>query len=205
MKTFFYLLFAVLPFQKNTALNIAQVRVSNYSEKEINICLTTEAVELYYFQSWHYSISENIITIEACFIPGFGSTIAYLNNDFHIPINATAPQDYRLIVNAYYNFYTLENLQDSEEGFFGIPITESILLPNYSFSKEVFFPNPTTGKLFFDRQIKSILVYDVSGKNTQRIPVENGVVDLSNNSTGVYIIRYFRNSRLKTIRIILLK
>jgi len=97
---------------------IAQVSVSIVSEKELKISLTTEAVELYYFDSWQYSIVENTITVDALFIPGFGSTIAYLNNNFRIPMSTSQTEIYHLVVNVYYTFYKAENLQDSVEGAF---------------------------------------------------------------------------------------
>ena len=82
MKILIFLLFIVLPIQKATALNIVNVSISNVPENMLQVSINTEAVELYYFDSWQYSISDNTIIIEALFIPGFGSTMAYLNNNF---------------------------------------------------------------------------------------------------------------------------
>ena len=205
MKTIVLSILFLLSLQRAAALNITQVTISSQVEKTINIRLTTEAVELYYFQSWQYFISDTTITIEACFIPGFGSTIAYLHNDFQIPIDTIKHQNYHLIVNAYYNSDTPENLQDSEEGIFSTPVTNVVLLTDGTLSNEVFFPNPTTGKLFFGERITILWIFDVNGKKTEHLAVENNIIDLSNKSEGLYIIGFIRKNKFKTFRVLLRK
>jgi hypothetical protein len=195
----------MLPFQRIFSFTIVAVSVSNYSDDTINISLTTEAVELYYFQSWQYTVSETTITIEACFVPGFGSTIAYLNTNFQLPTDSLEHRDYHLIVKAYYEFYTPENLQDSEEGMFAIPLMNTVVLTNSTFSDDAFFPNPTSGKLFFDNKITSISIYDVTGKKVAYFSTADKEIDISNKPESLYFIEYFRKSHYKVIRIILRK
>ena len=82
MKRTVYIALFILISSQSFALNIRQIVVSRISDSAINISLDTEAKELYYFSSWDYEISENTIVIEARFVEGFGSTIAFLNNNF---------------------------------------------------------------------------------------------------------------------------
>lgn len=96
-----------------SAINIHNVQITQINAHTINVSLTTEAVELYYFESWNYSIVGNVISIYAYFIEGFGSTIAYLNNNFPIPL--LVPQDYLIVVRIFYTdtghtFRTLKDL-----------------------------------------------------------------------------------------------
>lgn len=206
MKPFFYLLFALLPLQKIAALTITEVSVSNSFENEINISLTTEAVELYYFQSWQYSISETTITLEVLFIPGFGSKIAYLNNNFQIPLSITELHTYHLIVKVYYTFYKPENLQDTEEGWFETPLSSAIVLNNSDLvNKVVFFPNPTGGKVFINSSIKTIWIFDNTGKTIECLNDNHNIIDLSNRAEGLYIVTYFNQFKYKTVRIIVKK
>ncbi len=94
------------------AINIHDVQVTQ-TASGINVSLTTEAQELYYFDSWNYSLSANVITVNAFFIEGFGSTIAYLNNNFAIPL--TVFQPYTIVVrifytNAHHGFKALKDM-----------------------------------------------------------------------------------------------
>ena len=82
MKRTVHIALFILISAQSFALNIRQIVVSRISDSAINISLDTEAKELYYFSSWDYEISKNTIVIEARFIEGFGSTIAFLNNNF---------------------------------------------------------------------------------------------------------------------------
>ena len=205
MKASIFLLFLIAS-SRIYALNIAQIGISAVSGNAINISLNTEADELYYFQSWQYAVSGNIITVEACFIPGFGSTIDYLNNNFEIPIDVTQPQTYRLIVKAYYTFYDSQNLEDMIEATFQTPISTDMVLFNNTFRpnvKELFFTNPSNGKILVNNIIKTVWVFDVTGRLIAEYHNKDEMIDLSNIENGLYILAYFKRSQYKTTRIIL--
>lgn len=108
------------------AINIHNIQVTQPTAQSINVSLTTEAVELYYFDSWNYSIQSNTITVNAYFIEGFGSTIAYLNNNFLIPLSV--PQTYVLVLRVFYtnNLHTFKTLEDSERLTFRYPMRMSL-------------------------------------------------------------------------------
>jgi len=199
----------LLSIHKISALSIAQIRLSNHFESAINISLDTEAIELYYFQSWQYTISGKIIVVEACFVPGFGSTIALLNNNFQIPIPIYKPQEYQLIVKVYYDTFDFENLQDSQSGFFSTPVSNEIVLNNNSLfsinQHEVFYPNPTNGKLFFSLTVSEVQIFDKTARLLAVFKANTNVIDMSNLSNGVYFITYRNESTYKTIRILLKK
>lgn len=102
----------VLASQTLLAISIHNIEITPLSGNTINVSLTTEAAELYYFHSWNYSVNANVITVNAFFIEGFGSTIAYLNNNFAVPL--TIPQQYTLILRIFYTdtSHTFKTLKD---------------------------------------------------------------------------------------------
>ncbi|WP_298221515.1 hypothetical protein [Flavobacterium sp.] len=202
--TIFFMLFFLVSLQGN-ALHIAQVGVSIVSEKELKISLTTEAVELYYFDSWQYSIVGNTITVDALFIPGFGSTIAYLNNNFQIPLNAYQTEIYHLVVNAYYTFYKPEQLQDSIDGAFSTPFSETFVLSDSTLNVSDGFVNPIHGELSMNPAIRNVWIFDSNGKFLGNFKNRNGKISLQNYADGIYLVGYFERYQYKTMRIILKK
>jgi hypothetical protein len=195
----------LLFFQKANALNIAQVSISNVSEKMLNISLNTEAVELYYFDSWQYSISESTITVEALFIPGFGSKIAVLNNNFEIPMNTVQTEIYHLVVKVYYTFYKPENLQDMRESAFSMPFSGTVVLSEATLHNSSGFVNPVYDELLFEPKIQSVWVFDINGKFLGNFKNRNGKINLQAYTDGIYLISYFERQHYKTIKIILKK
>lgn len=114
-------IFALLFSHSVFALNLHSVSVTPLSAQSINVALNTEATELYYFDTWNYSISGNIITLNVFFIEGFGSTIAYLNNNFQLSV---APgQSYTLYVRIFYTDvdHTFKTLKDQTRLTFRMP------------------------------------------------------------------------------------
>lgn len=104
-----------------SAINIHNVQITPLAAQIINISLTTEATELYYFDSWHYSITGNVLTVNAYFIEGFGSTIAYLNNNFQVLLPSA--KSYMVVVRIFYTdtTYTFATLQDIKRLAFRYP------------------------------------------------------------------------------------
>ena len=209
MKKSLYIAIVFFFYQHVFALNIQQITVSSISDEAINVSLNTEAVELYYFQSWHYEISGTTITVEACFIPGFGSTIAFLNNNFEIPLNTIQSGLFHLNVKVYYTFYELENLQDSCEGIFSIPISNLVVLPinitNEANEKDLLFANPSNGKIQLSNKIDAIWVIDLTGKIVANFENKRGEINITNSSDGIYTIVYRVKQRYKTFKVILKK
>ena len=205
MKTLIFLLLMFLPLQRIAALNIVNVSISNVSEMMLNVNINTEAVELYYFDSWQYSISDNTITIEALFIPGFGSTIAYLNNNFQIPLNTSETEIYRLVVKVYYTFYMMENLQDMMEGAFSTPFTDTVVWTETTLNSPNSFINPSDGELLMDAQIRNVWIFDIHGKYIGNFKNRNGKISLQHYADGIYVVGYFKQQKYTTMKIILKK
>jgi hypothetical protein len=205
MKALILFLLIVLPIQKASALNIANVSISNVAKKALQVSINTEAVELYYFDSWQYSISENTITIEALFIPGFGSTIAYLNNNFQIPLNTSETEIYRLVVKAYYTFYKTENLQDIMEGAFSTPFSDTVIWTETALNTSNNFVNPSDGELLMDANIRNVWIFDINGKYIGSFKNRNGKISLQNYADGIYLVGYFIQQKYITMKIILKK
>jgi hypothetical protein len=205
MKTLIFLLLMLLPLQRIAALNIVNVSISNVSENMLHVSINTEAVELYYFDSWQYSISDNTITIEALFIPGFGSTIAYLNNNFQIPLNTSETEIYRLVVKVYYTFYMMENLQDMMEGAFSTPFTDTVVWTETTLNSPNSFINPSDGELLMDAQIRNVWIFDIHGKYIGNFKNRYGKISLQHYADGIYFVGYFKQQKYTTMKIILKK
>ncbi len=191
------------------ALSIHQIAISRISDQAINISLDTEGEELYYFSSWQYNIFENMIVVEACFIPGFGSTIVYLNNNFEIPINTFDAQVFHLKVRVFYDSFQEENLQDFRDGIFTTPIQNDVVLSSKSANIvdeiDIKFTNPSDGKLFLNHEVNSGRIFDETGRFVDFIREKEKVIDMSNLSNGSYFIFFLGNDGHKTVRIILRK
>lgn len=205
MKALILFLLIFLPIQKVASLNIAKVSISNQFENILHVSINTEAVELYYFDSWQYSISENTITIEALFIPGFGSTIAYLNNNFQIPLNTSETEIYRLVVKVYYTFYKTEDLQDMMEGAFSTPFSDTVVWTQITLSSSNSFINPSDGELLMDVNISNVWIFDIHGKYIGNFKNRNGKISLRNYADGIYLVGYFKQQKYITMKIILKK
>ena len=209
MKRIVHIALFILISSQSFALNIRQIVVSRISDSAINISVDTEAEELYYFSSWDYEISENTIVIEARFIEGFGSTIAFLNNNFEIPLDTLVTQTFYLIVNVYYVFSQEDDLADSQSVFFTTPLENSLFLPENLIEEanlnELKFVNPSSGKLFSNVAIKDFIIVDEASKIMAYKSLGKNIIDISNLSDGLYFLIYFVNGTYKTTRIILRK
>lgn len=208
MKTIIFVL-SLFSIQKAAALTITSIALSAVADDTIRISINTEAVELYYFESWQYSVTGNAIVVEACFVPGFGSTIAYLNNNFEIPLDMMQSQTYQLTVKAYYNFYDDDCLQDTCQGVFSTPLSSSVLadytIDDISSTCDIQFTNPSDGKLLVNRKILEVYIFDTTGRIMGSIKNYSGVISLQYLADGFYFIGYFKHGRHKTIRMVLKK
>lgn len=204
---FFLLLQMVL--QELHALEIHQIRLSEISPTSINVSLDTEARELYYFQSWRSQISGNKITIDVFFIEGFGSTIAYLNNNFKISI-APGRMVYKLNVRIYYSnstiFQNSGRLQDEWSGLFSTPLSAPIFLTNPIESNPLNFKfqNPNPGLINIGSQRMNVTICDDRGQFIEEKYIQESI-DFSHLPDGLYYFKLEYDNYIKTIPIILKK
>jgi hypothetical protein len=204
-----YLLLLILLSGKIFALNIHQVTVSPISNDAINISLTTEAAELYYFYSAQHTISGNTIEVDFYFVYGFGSTISYLNNNFEIPFDNGMIGNYVLTVKAYYIDLPSEHakLQDEVTANFSMPLSGTIVLETAPFEITPdwkVFPNPTIGKVYFPEKFNMISVYDSLGTMVGTFTNSN-TIDLGNFADGLYFFVIERQKKHKAIKVLLKK
>ncbi|NHM06071.1 T9SS type A sorting domain-containing protein [Flavobacterium sp. CYK-4] len=204
MKTKISCFLCLLFFFNASALHIARVNISQL-EKNLKVRIDTQAAELYYFQTWQYSVEQNTITIEALFISGFGSAIDYLHNEFELPLILNQPDFYRLIVKAFYGSYQPEQLQDKVESAFSVPFSSPLFLFDQTLNTTENIINPSSGELLIDAKISHVFVFDISGKYVANLKNNQGKIPLDQLADGIYIVGYFREQRYKTIRVILKK
>jgi hypothetical protein len=183
MKTTISLFLCLLVFCNASALQIARVS----------------------FNTWQYSVDDNMITVEGLFIPGFGSNIAYLHNEFELPLILNQPDFYSLIIKAYYFSYQPDHLQDKVESAFSVPFSSPLLLFDDTLNSAENIINPTSGDLLLDAKISNVWIFDSSGKYIASLKNNQGKISLHQLADGIYILGYIRQQRYKTTRIILKK
>ena len=211
MKKILLLFIFFLPLQEVFALHIREVSLSNVSGNAVNISIYTEAVELYYFHSWQYSVLDNTITIDAFYVSGFGSAIAYLNNNFEIPIDTSEAAQYRLIIKIYYINLSIDYadplLQDEFKAQFETPFNgiTPLSIEGFSKSEPFVYPNPTDGKLYVSGNSNAMAVFDKMGREIMATRNFSGIIDLSALEDGIYFIALFGQQKVFNKRVILKK
>lgn len=208
MKTFTCLIILLCVPAKAIALRIQQLALSPITTQSINISINTEAVELYYFQSWQYVVDDHTITIDAFYISGFGSTIEYLNNNFQLPIDADWPATYNLTVRIYYanqlNAYLQPEQQDEMQVSFQTPLQPITFLAQQELISKtavILYPNPTDGNLHIIGIIDSVEVFDSQGRQVMKQMYWYDYVDLSGLANGIYFVKIHQrqNSRIYSV------
>jgi hypothetical protein len=192
---------------KMFALEIHQVDLSAVSNQALNVSLTTQGEELYYFHSAQHTMLSNDIVLEVYFVEGFGSTMDYLNNNFTLPILTTTAATYTLIIKAYYIDPANGNLdlQDEMHGIFTAPLSGTVPLETKTAPLTfVFYPNPTDGDLYIPKNIESIALYDAIGRKLQTIYKPNGKASLQHLADGMYYL-IAQEKPTRVVKIILQK
>lgn len=191
------------------SLHIRQVMIAVVSSEAINISLDTEAEELFYFSSWSYDFSGTTVVLSANFIKGFGSTIAFLNNNFEIPLETEAEQSLQLRVNVYYLSSGNETLEDYCIGTFRTPMNQPTFLSidkaNARNQPVVFVSNPNHGILVLETLFDTVQIFDQAGKLIAYFHNPWPVIDLKNLPDSYYFIILVRERKKICIPIILRK
>ena len=83
------------------------------------------------------------------------------------------------------------NIPAGEFRIFGNAPSQSLSLNNYDFSRINMYPNPANDVISFNEDLKSIKIYDLSGKvifeNNQSY-YKGTLLNISNISNGIYIV-----------------
>lgn len=194
----FLIILLLFYFQSTSALNIHHVNISQTDDFTLQVNLFTEAEELYYFQTWQYAVSNSEIILQVLFVPGFGSKIALLNNQFELNFNQSLNDSSKFTVKVYYQVFDENQLQDSASSVLYFPLLSSITLNNSEFLPESFSLSDSIfskGKItIFDMSIK-IILSDLKA---------NGYNTLSNLPSGFYLI-LFENKKTTFVRKIIVK
>jgi hypothetical protein len=216
MKNFILLILFIGFNQTIKAIEIENIAVSAISNQEINIRVNTMDLYTYSYASYQYNIVGNTITLEICYNPGIGAAISYLENNIQIPINTTNVANYLLSVKVYY--INLQNfncdyqiLRDIKNLTFSTPLSGTVLLTIKDDTQNkitsILYPNPTTGILFRNKNMKidRIQVYDFKGLLIYEIENPENEFDLSNLQNGIYLVRIEKEKESYFEKIILKK
>jgi len=126
-------------------------------------------------------------------------------------INAPEEKSPDLIISDFTVPYENDTLNQDQ-----ITKNEEILTPDNSLVnagnlKEIsFYPNPTNGKITVNisGKIEALYLYDISGKLLAQYPInreKQRIIDLSNYSTGVYILKFFDNGKAYDAKVLLMR
>ena len=181
-----------------SALNIHEVNVTQMDNHRIQISLYTEAVELYYFQTWQYSIDQTEITLNVLFMSGFGSKMALLNNNFELYFNDDLMDSYKLTVKVYYDVFDENQLQDSVSGILSFPILNTVSLKNALFEVK------DCKCCFKEQNNVEISIFDISNKLIFSTKKVNFYEVLRGLSDGFYLM-VLQTENKRCIRKIILK
>ena len=209
MKTFTCLIILLCLPAKAIALRIQQLALSPIATQSINVSINTEAVELYYFQSWQYVVDDHTITIEAFYVSGFGSTIEYLNNNFQLPIDTDLAGAYNLTVKIYYanqlDAYLQPEQQDEMQVVFQTPLKPITFLAQEEMIPKgavILYPNPTDGNLLIIGSIDSLEVFDSQGRQVFKLMHWYDYVDLSGLANGIYFVKIHQRQNSRTYSVL---
>jgi len=216
MKKILLVFLITICFQNTNALNIENIIVSPINEG-INIHLRTREASLFYYHAYEYNITDNVITLKVCYIPGLQSTLTFLENDFQIPLDNTNIIDYNLIVNIYYMNSSFscdyQIIKDFESLPFTSPLNTAVSLSSTEFENNkisfTLFPNPTTGILNFNQKIitaNTINIFDQLGRLVKTLySIDSGLMDIKDLDDGIYLVEINTVKEKITRKIVLKK
>lgn len=209
MKQILLLITLLLAPNVSSSLNIRQVVISAVSNDVINVSLDTEAAELYYFSSWSHEVSSEVITVNAYFVKGFGSTIAYLNNNFEIPVDTAQEHYFRFRVEVYYEMFNGYSLQDYVDGIIQYPVVFPVSLSTIGATLEnetaVLYTNPSNGIITLKTHVVQALICDLTGRIIRVFEHPNNIIDISNLPKELYFVVFFSGQRRIQIKVFLQK
>ena len=220
MKSLLTFLFFIGIIQNSHALLIQQITVSNTNSVDINVHTRVGDGYSFYYYYHYYEITNNIITLNICYNPGFTPVGTILENDFVIPNLNTDSQNYTLLVNVYKRWYNgviflCDNPvgSDSETLQFTTPLNGIVTLSSNNFnqheSKQVtLFPNPTHGLLTIASKdaITAVDVFDHLGRKVNHYKtIQKNQIDLSHLQDGIYLVVIISAERKVVQKLILKK
>lgn len=219
MKLLLSFLFFIGIIQNSHALLIQQITVSATNSVDINIHTKISDGYSFYYYYHYYEITNNIITLNICYNPGFTPVGTILENDFVIPNLNTDSQNYTLVVKVYKRWYNgviflCDNPvgSDSETLQFTTPLTGFVTLSSNDFNLQAsykisIFPNPTNGLLTIASKdaITAIDVFDHLGRKVNQFSaIQNNQIDLSHLEDGIYFVE-IENTTTKVVKKLILK
>jgi len=106
----------------------------------------------------------------------------------------------------YVNVGYYSTITDRPEGLFTITATSSLANSSFDNIKFEYYPNPVknTLNLSYNQEISNVEIFNLMGKkvSSQSINANQGQVDMTNLSIGVYLVKVTSNNQVKTLRVI---
>jgi hypothetical protein len=79
------------------------------------------------------------------------------------------------------------------------------VIENYKDNNFSLYPNPTNGYIYLhsEENIANIILFDMVGQKRFQRKIKNGFIDLTNLSSGIYLLRVeFSNGKTQTTKVI---
>ena len=206
------LLFLVLTnFMQSQELGFTSISITALSQNNININVQATSNCGAYLSN-EVIIDQSEITLKICYIFCGAGIILNPENDFQI--NLPNNGAYNINIVAYEstdpnNICNYNNIQDSANLSFNMPLNQPITLKNSSFSENqnnFFYPNPSNGIIKSENFIgRSVSFYDNLGRKIKQVTnLQQPIIDMSEFDNGIYFIETeFKN--IKQIKKIILK
>ena len=101
-------------------------------------------------------------------------------------------------------FHNMNGTQQNEDQWFMGATSGTTSISNHEFKEFLFFPNPTDGWLYFNKDliVDRIEIYSILG---ELIKINRNVatsLDLSTYKEGIYILKCYLGTEMKTIRVV---
>ena len=170
----------------------------------INVNLQTITGNGAGFINYSYVITENVVDLNVCYWFNLTLPVLTFNHDFFIPLSATGNYTINTHIFLSQSTETCDNFSNPAN------LTQQ---HNYlSSAKHLLnavkvFPNPTSGKIFYeglDAEINRVEVYDILGKNIKNQFSKNEpTIDLSGFPEGIYFLKIETNQGVLNRKIIL--
>lgn len=214
MKKFLVLIcFLGIPFMSN-ALSIQNVSVANIDENNLEIKVVSYNNQLFFFENYNYSIDNQTINLNICYLYSPFDAIHTETNQFQIPVNTSLVLNYNLVINIFFrNQITFicdyAQLEDTANFMFSTPFTGEVLLSKSvtAFQQNfIMFPNPSNGILDFDTTLlnANVLIIDNLGRIVKSISSKSiNHLELFDLKNGVYFLKVTSDQGTVTKKIIL--
>lgn len=216
MKKFLFLIcFLGIPFMSK-ALSIQNVSVANIDENNLSIKVVSYNTQSFFYENFNYSIDNQTITLNICYLYTPFDAIHTETNQFQIPVNTSLVLNYDLDVNIFFKnqisfICDYAQIENTANFMFSTPFSGEVVLSVLSekFQQNlILYPNPSNGILDFDTSLinANVLIIDNLGRIVKSFSSKSiNHLELFDLKNGVYFLKVTSDQGTVVNKIILKK